>query len=383
MTTPERAQGAKPHLCLASLPLQTSEHLAAVADQATAIGFDVCWLLMELPRALPAATSTLSARSNFRTIETSEQLEKHFSANQPVAIFLQSPYPEHYPEWFWQSGWHDRICFAGYGATLSTWDFGLYGLPTLHDCAWLLAESEFNRRKYVEHGNDGDRVVVAGNPLMYELRASLAELEPQGPRTSRKTVLWAPHWTSSWFGHPRGFSRWREAVVPLLEFAKLHPEITVLARPHPLLLDRFVKLADDESLASDVEEHALRQLLALDTVALSDRTFLDDILRSDALVTDGVSIIAYFAATGKPLAIMRDADSPPFNEVGELLCKMSDLLPDSASLAEWLRVQADGSFADFSASRQELSCQLHPTWADSPVSIWATHAGLVRDGSSS
>jgi hypothetical protein len=380
----KRGEQTGAHLCLASIPLQTSEHLAAIANQATAMGFDVCWLLLESPGALSSSSATHTASIidsvHFYPIETAEGLEAHFSVSRPVAIFLQTPYREHYPEWFWQSKWLDRMCFAGYGASLSTWEHGLYDLPSLHDCAWLLAESDFTQKKYADHGNRPDRIVVTGNPLMYELRGRLADPNAQDPDS--KAVLWAPHWTSAWFGLARGFSRWREAVVPFLEFARLHPEITILARPHPLLLDRFVELSDDLSLASDREERGLGELLALENVVISDRSFVDDILRSDALVTDGVSIIAYYAATGKPLAIMRDADSPPFNQVGESLCAMSDLLPNAASLAAWLANQVDQSFAETSVSRQELSSLVHPTQTDSPISIWAAHAGLVSRDSS-
>lgn len=370
---------SRPHLCLASIPRQTSEHLAAIANQATALGFEVCWLLLEMPSARHPSSATHSAggvdSEHLLAMKTFEQLEGHFTANQPIAIFLQTPYPEHYPEWFWKSEWLDRMCFAGYGATLSTWDHGLYQLPVLHDCAWLLAESDFNRQKYADHGNDPARIVVTGNPLMYELRSRLAGRDSR--ETDPKTLLWAPHWTSTWFEHARGFSRWRAAVVPILEFARLHPEITVLARPHPLLLDHFVEVAADPSLASDADDRALRELLALENVELSDRSFVDDILRADALVTDGVSIIAYFAATGKPLAIMRDVDSPPFNEIGELLCAESDLQPDSASLAQWLSGQAERSFTGVSPARVELSSLVHPTWPKSPISIWAAQAHLT------
>jgi hypothetical protein len=367
-----------PHICLASIPLQTSEHLAAVAQQATAAGFDVCWLHLERPDSLSSASAAHTAGvvdpGDLLAMTSPELLEAHFAATRPVAIFLQTPYPEHYPDWFWQSAWIDRACFAGYGATLSTWDHGLYELPVLHDCAWLLAESEFNQRKYLDHGNDPSRVVLTGNPLMFELRARLAEEGERG--SDGASILWAPHWTTTWFEHARGFSRWREAVVPLLEYARLHPEFTVIARPHPLLLDRFIELAADGAAAIDTEERALHDLLALENVTISDRSFVDDIVRSDALVTDGVSIIAYYAATGKPLAIMRDGDSPPFNEVGELLCGASDLQADAPALALWLAENGDRSFSDRSAARQELSARVHPTWSDSPIALWSAKAGL-------
>jgi hypothetical protein len=32
------------HICLASLPLNTAEHLAVLAREASDLGFEVCWL---------------------------------------------------------------------------------------------------------------------------------------------------------------------------------------------------------------------------------------------------------------------------------------------------------------------------------------------------
>ncbi|HEY0258736.1 MAG TPA: hypothetical protein VGC18_02690 [Lacisediminihabitans sp.] len=364
---------------MASIPLQTSEHLVAVADQAVAAGFEVCWLLFTPPHTLSSASAEqnadLMAGHAMQTITDVDELEAHYAEKDPAAIFLQTPYPEHYPEWFWQSSKRDRMCFAGYGATLSTWEQGLYQLPTLHNCRWLLAESEFNRRKYIEHGNDPSRIVVAGNPLMFELRSRLS----RAPATENTptTLLWAPHWTSTWFENARGFSRWREAVGPLYDFFREHPAIRLLARPHPLLLEKFVEVSASDADPDDTDEGTLRSLLALGNVTLSTSTFVDDIIRSNALVTDGVSIIAYYSATGKPLAIMRDADSPPFNEVGEQLCTESDLQPDSASLARWLDEQSSDGFGTISPARRELSARVYVPTKNSPISIWAAAAGIA------
>jgi hypothetical protein len=54
---------------------------------------------------------------------------------------------------------------------------------------------------------------------------------------------------------------------------------------------------------------------------------LADIAKSDLLISDGVTILGYFGATGKPVVILRNKKyPPPFNAVGEeITAQMSNI----------------------------------------------------------
>ena len=355
------------HICMAALPLNTAEHLAVLARDASDLGFTICWLSFvseEMSDSLGGfreGTTAISSRDDFVA---------HLESYKSVAVFLQSPYPEHYPEWFWEMKVNSLYCYAGYGASLDTWEWGHYQLPSLKSCAWLLAESEFVRDKYLEHGIDPSRVVLTGSPFMYELRRRLSGSGET--LTQRRTILWAPHWSKTWFEHQRGFSRWEEAVHAVLQVAKEADAVDFVVRPHPLLQEELSQGLYDDSLRNrDEDKQTFHDLLQLKNVSLSTLSFLDDILRSDALLTDGLSIIAYFAATGRPMAVIRDSDSPPFNPVGQRFCLASDVVSNVDEITAWLSHIAFGPSIAFSAERMALSRELQPTWTASPLSIWA------------
>lgn len=352
---------------MASLPLKTVEHLAVLARDASDLGFEVCWLsfvsedMSGSVEKLRQGTTVITSRNDFVA---------HLESHDSVAVFLQSTYPEHYPEWFWGFSVETSFCFAGYGVILDMWEWGHYQLPSLKSCAWLLAETEFVRDKYVEHGNDPSRVVVTGNPLMYELRRRLSCSD----ETSRpgRTILWAPHWSRTWFEYKRGYSRWEETVHAVLQAAKDAASVDFVVRPHPLFPQELGQgLANESGTKPDGYTKAFRELLQLDNVSLSTSGFLDDILRSDALLTDGIGIIAYFAATGRPMAVIRDSDTPPFNPTGQRLCSASDVVSNADEILAWLSQKALGPSIATDADRVALSLELYPTSAASPLSIWA------------
>lgn len=355
------------HICLASLPLNTAEHLAILAREASDLGFDVCWLSFDSEEM---SDSLGGLREGTTAISSRDDFVAHLESHKSVAVFLQSTYPEHYPEWFWGVSAQTQFCFAGYGAILDTWEWGHYQLPSLKSCAWLLAETEFVRDKYLEHGNDPSRVVVTGNPLMYELRRRLSGSGET--RAPRRTILWAPHWSMTWFEYKRGYSRWQETVHAVLQVAKDAASVDFVVRPHPLFLRQLSQGLDDDSGAnSDEYTKAFHELLQLDNVSLSSSGFVDDILRSDVLLTDGIGIIAYFAVTGRPMAVIRDSDTPPFNSAGQRLVRASDVVSNTDEIAAWLSEKALGPSVPISADRVALSRELYPAWTASPLSIWA------------
>jgi len=347
------------HICLAAKPLATVEHLVAIAEQARAVGIEHCYL-----DAVAGGDELLTLLGGDTTVVVTTQREfrKHLKAARSHAVFVQSPYPEHYPEWFWPTAIARGLAFTGYGLNLSTWEHGLYGLDTFRQASHLLADSTLVAGKYIEYGVDPSRVTMTGNPLLWDLRRRDEAWEPL--REDR--LLWAPHWTATWFDEPRGFARWRETVRVVDAYAESRPDATVLVRPHPLLLETIQTDDDDDDIT------AFRTLLDRPNVALSSGSMLDDILASSRLLTDGVSIIAYYASTGRPLGIVRDDASPRFNATGERLVAAAEELTSPESIGRWLADPAPG----LDEGRRALSRQLHPTAPDSPISIWARHAKL-------
>jgi hypothetical protein len=96
---------------------------------------------------------------------------------------------------------------------------------------------------------------------------------------------------------------------------------------------------------------------------------IEDVMRSDFLITEGVSIIGYWAATGKPLVVLRDADSPTFNDDGNKLLSGIEQIEDAKSLFEWLKKSYTEEHVKTNFNLIEISQTVHPTFKESPIEM--------------
>ena len=159
-------------------------------------------------------------------------------------------------------------------------------------------------------------------------------------------LLWAPHWTQTWFSSPYGYSRFLDALPVMTKFLEANPSVSVTFRPHPILNDAIDAIVGElepdsrevRSVALDIKDHKsnIELFLSKPNMKRSTRTMIEDIHQHHALLTDGISIIAYWAVTGKKIAVMRDEHSPPFNSLGRALSFFLPQLKDRSSLEKWL-----------------------------------------------
>jgi hypothetical protein len=217
---------------------------------------------------------------------------------------------------------------------------------------------------------------------MFELRSILND-KTAVEASFRPRLLWAPHWSKDWLNGTQGFAQWRKTVGVILDFAYSNPLIDIVVRPHPILREvilasRFksrlilnreaLKAIDLESDSHDLDDFS--NLLSLQNVSMSDNTLLEDILRSSHLVTDGVSIIGYWATTGKPMLVVEGKEGSPFNEDGILLISTSDRAINATEITSWLNNANFTSPSPINLYTQELSKKLHPTFSKSPMQIF-------------
>jgi hypothetical protein len=312
----------------------------------------------------------------------SSSIIKHYDKSNSRAMFLQSPYIEHYPEWFLSLATEVKFAYAGYGISLSNYIEGQFNSPLIHLCRYLLAASPYEVMGYQKYLDPQTFVFLTGNPLMFELRKILSDsTATQG--SFRSQLLWAPHWSKDWLNGKHGFAQWKKTVGAVLEFANLNPLIAVVVRPHPILREAITAsqlenrlLKNREALKSiDLESdvHELDdfvKLIKLPNVILSTNTLVEDVLRSSHLITDGVSIIGYWATTGKPMLIVESEEGSPFNEDGKLIIAISDHAESSEEITNWLNKADFTSRTPINIDLQELSRNIHPTFSKSPMQIF-------------
>lgn len=273
------------------------------------------------------------------------------------SIVMQMPYDDlKDPVWATFGREEAFIIYSAYGlgVQLIKWDHGVYELPFFARCSLILASSPHSLNRYLNSGFSPRAAFWSGDPLMHELtHTELASSETP-------SILWAPHWSEKWVDGEPGFSTWKSTVHDVLAVARRNPSAQFIVRGHPLM-----KVGGDDFRSRQATK-SYNALLQLPNARLSTVSMKEDIIESTALLTDGISIIAYYAATGKPMAVVRKAMIwPPFNTAGKALVNQSDIVHDSKSIRAWLRAACSFQL-DSSAERQELVDQLFPLHRESP-----------------
>ena len=203
------------------------------------------------------------------------------------------------------------------------------------------------------HGIPDDRILLTGGPMMHEVRSARSSQSPT------VDLLWAPHWIEDYFGKG-SLATWRWVLPVLLQYAVDHPEQTIMVRPHPFLDDALV------ANESDPDAIAFASLLALPNVSKSDRSIVDDVLGSAALLSEGMSLNVYFATTGQPLGMTRGTVVDLPSEWLELLA-VSDELRTADEVASWLDRLPD---PEIDQERIRFIETKLPSSADSPIAQW-------------
>lgn len=271
------------------------------------------------------------------------------------AVVMQMPYDDlKAPVWSAIGRDEAYVVYSGYGVWTLTWDEGGYGLPFHARCSLILAASPWARDKYLLSEQAPLDAVWSGDPLMYELvhAESLTAKEP--------TILWAPHWSETWIDGSPGFSTWKSTVHLVLAAARRNPSIRFIVRGHPLMK------TDVPDRRSRRASRAYRKLVALPNAWLSTESMRHDILKSTALLTDGLSIIPYYCTTGKPLGITRRTGTwNHLDASGKALFSLSDQLHNKKQIQHWLRA-ACNELVTQSIDRKVLVSRLFPLRTTSP-----------------
>ena len=278
------------------------------------------------------------------------------------AVFVQTPYDEQRRALWRGMGKSERLSYAGYGTALSNWTRGHYDLDFYSRCRYLLASSDHAVAQYRERGIGSENVRWTGDALLFKLRAAVEQhrRSPDNPH-----ILWLPHWTLDWFGSP-GYSTWVTTVHDVLTVAAL-TDVAVTIRPHPLLRRTLERSKDTP------EGDALVRLLELPNVHVSTGGIVEDLLRATAVLTDGVSVIAYSCAAGLPVAVCRRSDSPPFGHAGADIVSQCEVLASREDRIRWLRKQSRSiSQGDPLSSAAQCVYRWFPLTAESPGSYFVS-----------
>jgi hypothetical protein len=366
------------HFCLPFLNNGTGEHQEALKNEFDRLGIECCKF-----RFTKSSFEYSQLKKDYKSIKKISGkfgLNYHLFKNKSKALFLQSPYPEHWPKWFLELAPNLQLAYGGYGLALSNYIEGQFNTKLIQECKFLLAASEYELDGFSKSGSRKSKVIFTGNSLLYEIRRSLL-INSTKYKNKPMKLLWAPHWSTEWINGKKGFSRFGLAVKPILDFALTHPDIPVLIRPHPILLESLtsktdkINISNRESLNTsknlkDKDIECFIDLLHLKNVEISSSSLMQDVIESTHLITEGVSIIAYWATTGKPILILRDSQSPSFNTNGSRLLQLVAKTGNKNEIQEWLGVINQGSTLKINSDLINLSNSIYPNFEKSPAEIF-------------
>lgn len=341
----------------------------ALSEQIRGAGADVCQM-KPVESADPGQDSDSSDEFGPHAVDQI-MFQGHVDASRSKALIFQYPYLEKYPSWVGSALRTNNTVYAGYGIPLSTWEHGLYNGPIIKNLSIFIASSNRDAWK-MKTRNPTVRVLKAGNPLLWQLRNS------PSPHEVSIDVLWAPHWTQSWFDESAGYSTFLDLLPAMCMAVSKKPALKFVCRPHPLL-EKALWVAeggDPQGLPETVTQTARalvdspnfelwHTLTAAANFKISRSSMLQDICAARALISDGVSILAYWAATGKRVFVPRSKNTSRFNGDGNRLMKtLLSGAPDEKNLLSFLTEVEIAS--EPLLDMQKVSRRLHPTGRVSP-----------------
>ena len=111
-----------------------------------------------------------------------------------------------------------------------------------------------------------------------------------------KTILWTPRWSTDKKIGGSNFFNYKDI---LLKFAKEHPNIKLILRPHPLMLNNFIETGEmtKDEVEAFKEYCRTENNLILDEEKEYNQTFWN----SDILITDVSSIVPEYFITKHPI----------------------------------------------------------------------------------
>lgn len=157
---------------------------------------------------------------------------------------------------------------------------------------------EYTKKRYEEIAGLKN-LKITGNPYLDYFTENKEE-------TISECIIYAPHWTFSGKGVALGTFEW--SGMFMLEYAKNHPEIKWIFKPHPLL---FKALIDNKFMTKKEAENYYNEWDKIG-VKYESGDYLGLFEKSKMMVTDCSSFLGEYFVTEKPLIHLM-SESPQFN----------------------------------------------------------------------
>jgi len=221
------------------------------------------------------------------------------------------------------------LLYIPYGINLTEWD--VYDKPIYHVGWKFFLDMQFNVDLLEKKCRSGmPRGFYSGYPKLdvFFKADRKFHFDWKMARPDARKIIWAPHWSITG-GVEYSTFQWNYKFM--YDFAKAHPEISWVVKPHPNLL--FSAVESGLFASTEAFKKYLQAWNDLPNAQVYTGAYYQDLFAtSDGMIHDCGSFIGEYQYTHKPM-IFLTRDTQKSNEVGKEILKVSYLV-DGKNLKE-------------------------------------------------
>ena len=150
-------------------------------------------------------------------------------------------------------------------------------------------------------------------------------------------MIYSPHWTVGGLGHCYGTFEWSGKFM--LEYAKSHPEIKWVFKPHPIL---FKSLIDTGIMTKEEAEEYYNDWASVG-IKYEGGDYLEWFAKSKMMITDSCSFLGEYFVTEKPLILLMSEKSP-FRSLNHPILKTYYCAKNLEELKHFLKILPEDDY---------------------------------------
>ncbi len=222
-----------------------------------------------------------------------------------------------------------------YGFSVSKWD--IYNTPVFHVCRKFFADTQYYINVLERKCRTGmPRGVFGGYPKLdsFFKPDMHFKFDWKMARPDAKKIIYAPHWSIK-SGIKYATFQWNYRFM--YDFAKAHPEISWVVKPHPNLL--FSAVESGLFPSTEAFEEYLQAWNDLPNAQVYTGAYYQALFAtSDGMIHDSGSFIIEYQYVNKPMIFLR-RDTQEFNDLGAAILNVSYLVDgkDLQGIAELMK----------------------------------------------
>jgi CDP-glycerol glycerophosphotransferase (TagB/SpsB family) len=211
---------------------------------------------------------------------------------------------------------------------------------------------------YAKTSRGNGYVHLTGTPKIDALVRKVQNGETHWPLPDgNRKLVWAPHhsFSEDWFN----FGMFPEIAHDMLQFAKSHPDLDIVLRPHPIMFGNLVAsgMRTKPALDSWITDWNSLPNTAIDSEGDIGPLFA----AADIFVSDGISFLGeYPLATGKPAVFFEKQGHWPWSPIGKIASRANLHVHNFVEFEEVFEDFLEHGLPDFSSEIGELRTAAQP-----------------------